>query len=56
MNLFSKKSYFSLDGNDDKKKSDRRKRRNEPSIPDGMWIKKKLQNINYAQAAGHISE
>ena len=39
MNLFSKKSYFSLDGNDDKKKSDRRKRRNEPSIPDGMWIK-----------------
>ena len=39
MNLFGKKSYFSLDGNDDKKKSDRRKRRNEPSIPDGMWIK-----------------
>ena len=39
MNLFSKKSYFSLDVNDDKKKSDRRKRRNEPSIPDGMWIK-----------------
>ena len=39
MNLFSKKSYFSLDGNDAKKKSDRRKRRNEPSIPDGMWIK-----------------
>ena len=39
MNLFSKKCYFSLDGNDDKKKSDRRKRRNEPSIPDGMWIK-----------------
>ncbi|MDE6617015.1 MAG: acetyl-CoA carboxylase, carboxyltransferase subunit beta [Lachnospiraceae bacterium] len=39
MNLFGKKSYFSLDGNDDKKKSDRRKKRNEPSIPDGMWIK-----------------
>lgn len=39
MNLFNKKSYFSLDGNDDKKKSDRRRRRSEPSIPDGMWIK-----------------
>ena len=39
MNLFSKKSYFSVDGNDYKNKSDRRKRRNEPSIPDGMWIK-----------------
>lgn len=39
MNLFGKKSYFSLDGSDDKKKSDRRKKRNEPSIPDGMWIK-----------------
>ncbi len=32
-------NLFSFDGNDDKKKSDRRKRRNEPSIPDGMWIK-----------------
>lgn len=39
MNLFSKKSYFSLDGNNDKKKSDRRRKRSEPSIPDGMWIK-----------------
>ena len=39
MNLFGKKSYFSLDGNEDKKKNDRRKKRNEPSIPDGMWIK-----------------
>ncbi len=39
MNLFIKKCYFSLDVNDDKNKSDRRKRRNEPSIPDGMWIK-----------------
>ena len=36
MNLFGKKSYFSLDGSDDKKKSDRRKKRNEPSIPDGI--------------------
>lgn len=39
MNLFGKKSYFSLDGNEDKRKNDRRKKRNEPSIPDGMWIK-----------------
>ena len=39
MNLFGKKSYFSLDGSEDKKKNDRRKKRNEPSIPDGMWIK-----------------
>ncbi len=39
MNLFGKKNYFSLDGNEDKRKNDRRKKRNEPSIPDGMWIK-----------------
>lgn len=39
MNLFGKKSYFSLDSNEDKKKNDRRRKRNEPSIPDGMWIK-----------------
>lgn len=39
MNLFGKKSYFSLDGNEDKRKNDRKKKRNEPSIPDGMWIK-----------------
>lgn len=39
MNLFGKKSYFSLDGNEDRRKNDRRKKRNEPSIPDGMWIK-----------------
>ncbi len=38
MNLF-KKNYFSLEGNEDKRKSDRRRKRNEPSIPDGMWIK-----------------
>jgi len=39
VNLFGKKNYFSLDGNEDKRKNDRRKKRNEPSIPDGMWIK-----------------
>jgi len=39
VNLFGKKSYFSFDGNEDKRKNDRRKKRNEPSIPDGMWIK-----------------
>jgi len=38
VNLFGKKNYFSLDGNEDKKKSGRKKK-NEPSIPDGMWIK-----------------
>lgn len=39
MNLFGKKSYFSLDGNERSKKNDRRRGKSEPSIPDGMWIK-----------------
>lgn len=38
MNLFGKKSYYSLDGNERSRKNDRR-RKSEPSIPDGMWIK-----------------
>lgn len=38
MNLF-KKSYISLNGSEDKKKTDKRKRSSEPSIPDGRWIK-----------------
>lgn len=38
MNLF-KKSYISLSGSEDNKKTDKRKRSSEPSIPDGRWIK-----------------
>ena len=48
MNLFGKKSYFSLDGSDQKKKSEKRKKVQEPSIPDGMWIKcNTCKNIIY---------
>lgn len=39
MNLFGKKSYFSIDGGDRPRKNDRRRSKAEPSIPDGMWIK-----------------
>jgi len=39
MNLFGKKSYYSLDGNERSRKNDRRRAKSEPSIPDGMWIK-----------------
>ena len=40
MNLFSKrKNYFSLDTPSEKKKTDRRKKEQGPSIPNGMWIK-----------------
>lgn len=40
MNLFSKrKNYFSLDTTSEKKKTDRKKREQGPSIPNGMWIK-----------------
>ena len=40
MNLFNKrKSYFSLDTQPDKKKPDRKKKEQGPSIPNGMWIK-----------------
>ena len=48
MNLFGKKSYFSLDGNDDKRKNERKRKKSEPSIPDGMWIKcNTCKNIIY---------
>lgn len=48
MNLFGKKNYISLDSGADRKKSDRRKRMPEPSIPDGMWIKcNTCKNIIY---------
>lgn len=40
MNLFGKKSYFSIEGGERTKRSnDKRKSKREPSIPDGMWIK-----------------
>lgn len=40
MNLFGKKSYFSIDATEKTKRSnDKRKPKREPSIPDGMWIK-----------------
>ena len=40
MNLFSKrKNYFSLDTPSEKKKTDRGKKEQGPSIPNGMWIK-----------------
>ena len=38
LNLFGKKSYVSVDG-DRTRKSDKRSRKAEPSIPDGRWIK-----------------
>lgn len=40
MNLFSKKEkYFSLEPQTDRKKSDKKKKEQGPSIPNGMWIK-----------------
>lgn len=39
MNLFNKKNYFSLDASEEKRKSDRKRKASEPSIPNGMWIK-----------------
>ena len=39
LNLFGKKSYVSIDGGERTKKSDKRRQKAEPSIPDGMWIK-----------------
>ena len=40
MNLFSKrKKYFSLEPQTDRKKSDKKKKEQGPSIPNGMWIK-----------------
>lgn len=38
MNLFSKKNYISIENRERTKKVDKRKKA-EPSIPDGMWIK-----------------
>ena len=41
MNLFGKKSYFSLEGGEREriKRNDKKRQKAEPSIPDGMWIK-----------------
>ena len=40
VNLFSKrKKYFSLEPQTDRKKSDKKKKEQGPSIPNGMWIK-----------------
>ena len=41
MNLFGKKSYFSLENGEKErtKRSDKKRQKAEPSIPDGMWIK-----------------
>ncbi len=39
MNLFGKKSYFPIDGGERTKKTDKKRSKKEPSIPDGMWIK-----------------
>lgn len=40
MNLFSKrKNYFSLEAPEERRKSERKKKGQEPSIPNGMWIK-----------------
>ena len=39
MNLFGKKSYVSIDGGERSRKNDKRHKKAEPSIPDGMWIK-----------------
>ena len=38
MNLFGKKNYISIENRERTKKVDKRKKA-EPSIPDGMWIK-----------------
>ena len=48
MNLFGKKTYFSIEGTPEKKRNDKRKKKQEPSIPDGMWIKcNTCKNIIY---------
>ncbi len=48
MNLFGKRNYFSLDNQNKKRTDSKRKRTNEPSIPDGMWIKcNTCKNIIY---------
>lgn len=49
MNLFAKKKYISLGAEEKgKRSSERRSRRKEPSIPDGMWIKcNHCKNIIY---------
>ncbi len=41
LNLFGKKSYFSLENGEKErtKRSDKKRQKAEPSIPDGMWIK-----------------
>ena len=41
LNLFGKKSYFSLEGGEREriKRNDKKRQKAEPSIPDGMWIK-----------------
>ena len=39
MNLFGKKSYFPIEGGERTKKTDKKRSKKEPSIPDGMWIK-----------------
>lgn len=40
MNLFNKrKNYFSLEAPEERKKGERKKKGQEPSIPNGMWIK-----------------
>ena len=48
MNIFKKKSYFSVNGTEEKKKTEKNKKSQEPSIPDGMWIKcNTCKNIIY---------
>ena len=48
MNIFKKKSYFSVSGTEEKKKTEKNKKSQEPSIPDGMWIKcNTCKNIIY---------
>lgn len=39
MSLFSKRNYFSLEAPEEKRKTDKRRKAAEPSIPNGMWIK-----------------
>ena len=41
LNLFGKKSYFSLENGEKErtKRSDKKRQKADPSIPDGMWIK-----------------
>ena len=39
MNIFKKKSYFSVNGTEEKKKTEKNKKRKEQSIHKGIWIK-----------------